>query len=103
LRALANLCCDNAAVVEQLVNQGMVDVLLKNTRLSAHDPYASQWALVCLRHVCKYSRRACEYIAGLQAQSVSFSDEDVQRLRDMGLRIELDENGRPRLIQPEDK
>jgi hypothetical protein len=59
LRALANLCCDNASVVEevsvlclsqavrvqtaymQLVSQGVVDVLLKNTRLSAHDPCQS--------------------------------------------------------------
>lgn len=76
------------------------------------DPYASQWALVALRNICLLSNDARQYIQQLKVcffatilkrnkffffllfKAQNVSENTVDRLKEAGLSMRVDENGK---------
>jgi palmitoyltransferase len=96
---LSSLVWKCKAAQDQIRLNGGIEPILQCTLYDAHNPYIKEHAVVCLRFLLEGNKENQQVVGGLEGREVVTGNEEGGMLGAAGMRAEIGEGGRVKLVR----
>eukprot|EP01114_Cavostelium_apophysatum_P024527 TRINITY_DN9627_c0_g1_i3.p1 TRINITY_DN9627_c0_g1~~TRINITY_DN9627_c0_g1_i3.p1 ORF type:complete len:496 (+),score=125.63 TRINITY_DN9627_c0_g1_i3:83-1570(+) len=94
IRIIGNMCCSHIPCQDEVRKLEGIPLLLNQCRVDERHPFAMQWALLAIKHVCEGNEANKDVIRGLKMEGVASNPE----LAELGLQASF-HNGKIKVSQ----